>query len=64
MPNVFVDISATLDKKVEALKVYHDEIRECPHPRSPEVLRAIALRWGSVAGCPAAEAFELIRKIS
>ena len=63
MPNVFVDISATLDKKVEALNAYHSEIREYPHPRSPEVLRAIALRWGSIIGCEAAEAFELIRAI-
>ena len=63
MPNVFVDISDTLDKKIEALKAYLGEIRECPHPRSPEVLRAIALRWGSVVGCQAAEAFELIRAV-
>jgi len=63
MPNVFVDISDTLNKKIEALKTYHGEMREYPHPRSPEVLRAIALRWGSVAGCQAAEAFELIRVV-
>jgi len=63
MPNVFVDISATLDKKIEALKAYSCELREYPHPRSPEVLRALALRWGSAAGGEAAEAFELIRAI-
>ena len=34
-----------------------------PHPRSPEALRAIAMRWGSVAGFQAAEAFELIRSL-
>jgi len=61
MPNVFVDISDTLDKKIEALKTYRGEIREYPHPRSPEALQAIASRWGSVAGYQAAEAFELIR---
>ena len=63
MPNVFVDISDTLDKKIEALKAYNGELREYPHPRSPEVLRAIALRWGSATGCRAAEAFDLIRSI-
>lgn len=63
MPTVFVDISQTFDKKIAALKAYQGEIREYPHPRSPEALRAIAMRWGSAVGCQAAEAFELIRLI-
>ena len=63
MPDVFVDIAATLSKKIEALEAYSGEIQESPLPRSPEVLRAIALRWGSVAGCEAAEAFKLIRDV-
>jgi LmbE family N-acetylglucosaminyl deacetylase len=62
-PNVFVDISTTLEAKIEAMQTYESEAREFPHPRSPMALRAIAARWGSVAGCPAAEAFELIRAI-
>ncbi len=63
MPNVFVDITETFDKKIEAFKTYREEIQKYPHPRSPEALRAIALRWGSTVGCEAAEAFELIRAI-
>lgn len=63
MPNVFVDITETLDNKIEALKAYQGEVREYPHPRSPEALRAIAMKWGSTVGCEAAEAFELIRSI-
>ena len=63
MPNVFVDTSETFDKKIEALKAYRGEIRGYPHPRSPEALRAIAMRWGSTVRCEAAEAFELIRAI-
>jgi LmbE family N-acetylglucosaminyl deacetylase len=62
-PNVFVDISETLDAKIEAFSRYETEIREFPHPRSPEAVRAAAQRWGSVAGCEAAEAFELLRSI-
>ena len=62
-PNVFVDISATLETKVQALALYESEARPFPHPRSPEVLRAIARRWGSVVGMKAAEAFELLRAI-
>lgn len=62
-PNVFVEIASTLEKKIAAMECYESEAREFPHPRSPEALRAIATRWGSVAGCAAAEAFELVRAI-
>ena len=62
-PNTFVDIGATLERKVEALRCYEGELRTFPHPRSAEGLRSSARRWGSVAGVEAAEAFELIRAI-
>ena len=61
--NVFVDISATLDTKIAALECYDTEVRPFPHPRSAEAVRAAAMRWGSVAGCRAAEAFELVRML-
>jgi LmbE family N-acetylglucosaminyl deacetylase len=61
--NVFVDIAGTLHTKVQALALYETEARQFPHPRSPDALEAIARRWGSVVGCQAAEAFELIRAI-
>ncbi|OGZ44124.1 MAG: hypothetical protein A2756_05505 [Candidatus Ryanbacteria bacterium RIFCSPHIGHO2_01_FULL_48_27] len=62
-PNTFVDIGSTLEKKIKAMAMYEGEARPFPHPRSPEALRAGALTWGSVAGLPAAEAFQLIREI-
>lgn len=62
-PNVFVDIAQTLETKVTAMECYDTETRKFPHPRSPEAVRAIAMRWGSVAGFQAAEAFELIRSL-
>ena len=62
-PNVFVDIAGTLETKIAALACYDTELRAFPHPRSAEALRAIATRWGSVAGLQAAEAFELIRSV-
>jgi N-acetylglucosamine malate deacetylase 1 len=62
-PNVFIDVTATLDVKIAALACYDTETRNFPHPRSPEALRAIAQRWGSVVGCHAAEAFELVRSV-
>lgn len=62
-PNVFVDISRTIDAKLDAMQCYTMEQRAFPHPRSPEALRAIAQRWGSVAGVQHAEALELIRSL-
>ena len=62
-PNVFVDISTTLETKVKAMKVYSSEVRYAPHPRSSEMLQAVAKRWGSVIGIEYAEAFELIRAV-
>jgi len=62
-PNVFVDITKTLENKVEAMQFYTSEARSFPHPRSPEALRAIAYRWGSTVGLKAAEAFQLIRYV-
>jgi len=62
-PNVFVDVTSTIDTKIAAMACYETESREFPHPRSPEALRAIATRWGSVVGCAAAEAFELVRAV-
>jgi LmbE family N-acetylglucosaminyl deacetylase len=62
-PNTFFDVSETLDLKIEAMLAYASEARPFPHPRSGEALAAIARRWGSVAGCVAAEAFQLIRAV-
>ena len=62
-PNVFVDVAGTIEVKIAAMACYETEVRPFPHPRSPEALRAIATRWGSVAGCRSAEAFELVRSV-
>lgn len=63
IPNLFVDISKTLNKKIEALKAYKGEIREYPHPRSPKALKTIAERWGSSVGLRYAEAFVVVREV-
>ncbi len=59
-PSVFYDIEETLERKIQAMKLYESESNPFPHPRSSEALYAYAKRWGSVVGCQAAEAFELI----
>jgi len=64
VPNFFVDISAHLDKKLQALNAYQEEIRPAPHPRSVSSIEAL-VRWrGATVGCVAAEAFSVIRMIT
>lgn len=62
-PNIFYDVSKTVDAKINAMKLYGTELRKFPHPRSKEAIIASVKRWGSVAGFKAAEAFELLRSI-
>lgn len=59
-PNLMIDITSQLNAKTRALQAYEYEIRKSPHPRSKEMTEAVAKRWGSLSGYPAAEAFEII----
>jgi LmbE family N-acetylglucosaminyl deacetylase len=62
-PNHFVDIGATLDAKMAALKAYCGEMRRWPHARSYEAVEHLA-RWrGATIGCTAAEAFVIGRDV-
>jgi LmbE family N-acetylglucosaminyl deacetylase len=63
-PNVFVDITKTIDSKLKAISCYKTELRKPPHPRSLLRLISRAQYWGQVSGTDLAEAFELIRKIN
>lgn len=63
VPNLYIDISETLDAKLAALEVYSRELRSFPHPRSKRGVEALA-RWrGVTAGVSAAEAFIIGREI-
>lgn len=62
-PQVFFDIAGHLETKIAAMQIYESEARSFPHPRSPEAIRAAAMRWGSASGVAAAEAFQLVREI-
>ena len=62
-PGHFVDVSTTLEAKIEAMELYASEARPFPHPRSPESLRALARKWGTAVGRDAVEAFEVVRRI-
>jgi len=63
-PNVFVDVSQSLEAKLQAMSCYAGELREHPHPRSLRALRASAASWGPVAGLAAAEPFRLVRRVA
>lgn len=62
-PNVFMDAAGTIETKIKALAEYESECRAFPHPRSPEALRTLARRWGTVVGLEYVEAFELVRSV-
>ena len=63
IPNVFVDISGYMDKKLEIMKVFDSEIAEHPFPRSIRNLKALATLRGATAGCEYAESFVLLKEI-
>lgn len=62
-PNVFIDISSYLEKKLDILTCYASELGSFPFPRSAETIRALAALRGATAGCTAAEAFMLLKEI-
>jgi LmbE family N-acetylglucosaminyl deacetylase len=63
VPRRYVDVAATLSKKLAALRCYGSEMRPFPHARSYEGIRALAARRGSEAGVRAAEAFDVLREV-
>jgi len=62
-PNVFVDVSKVMKKKISAIKKYKGEIQKFPHPRSVEAIINRAKFWGSKIGFKNAEALLLIREL-
>jgi N-acetylglucosamine malate deacetylase 1 len=62
-PNRFVAIEKTLGRKLDALRAYHVEMRDFPHPRSYETVEALAKLRGSTVGLAAAEAFTVLREV-
>jgi LmbE family N-acetylglucosaminyl deacetylase len=62
-PTMFSEIGDALERKIAALACYEEELREPPHPRSVEAVRALATFRGAQAGLLCAEAFQLIRSV-
>lgn len=62
-PNCYIEISpANLEAKISAMQAYKGEARPDPHPRSREVLQALAKVRGSESGFYFSESF-MIQKI-
>ena len=63
VPNVFVDISEFMDKKIELMNIYESEMGEHPFPRSERNIRALGTLRGATCGCDYAESFVLLKEI-
>jgi len=62
-PTVYVDVTDTLQRKLDAMSCYASELRPAPHPRELGALAVRAQYWGSVVGLPAAEPFACLRSV-
>lgn len=62
-PNYFVDVTAHMECKLNALRHYDIEMRDFPHPRSYEGIEYLGRLRGMSVGVPYAEAFEIIRRV-
>lgn len=63
LPNVYVHVARTIDKKKLAMRYYENEARPYPHPRSVEGIEYTARRRGLEVGLDYAEAFCLVRRV-
>jgi N-acetylglucosamine malate deacetylase 1 len=59
-PNVFIDISKFIDKKINIMKIYKSEITSHPFPRNEKAIRSLAIIRGSQSGYFSAESFNLV----
>ncbi|EAI2991774.1 PIG-L family deacetylase [Campylobacter lari] len=62
-PDVFYDISSTLDLKLKAMSYYDSELKAFPHPRSLEGIELNAKYNGMRVGLKYAEVFKCVKII-
>lgn len=60
--NVYYDVRDYLDLKQKAITCYETETRPYPNPRSPEGIKALAMKRGMEVGLHYAEGFMLVRE--
>jgi len=61
IPNIFVDVTSTINAKINAMHCYSTEQPKYPHPRSDKGIRSLASMRGSQSGVEYAEGFKIIR---
>jgi LmbE family N-acetylglucosaminyl deacetylase len=62
-PDVFVDISQTVETKLQALACYRSQVDDFPHPRSLDAVRAYARACGASVGLHYAEPYAGLRTV-
>lgn len=63
-PNWFVDVTDTLDTKLDAMRLYESQLADGIPARSIQAITALARFRGSIVGLDAAEAFCIIRDLA
>jgi LmbE family N-acetylglucosaminyl deacetylase len=63
IPNMFVDITNFIERKIEIMNIYKSETGTHPFPRSERNIRALATFRGATAGCEYAESFTILKEI-
>lgn len=61
-PNVYVDISDTISKKLKALSIHRSQLETYPGCRCKEAIENLSIYRGTQSGMEAAEAFSVIRR--
>ncbi len=62
IPDVWVDITSTLQTKLDAMACYKSEVRPYPHPRSLDALANRSAAWGNQCCMEHAEVFMTVRR--
>ena len=63
IPNVFVDVSKQMARKVEILQSYQSEVMDYPYIRSSDSIRALSRYRGAQINVEFAEAFMMLKSI-
>ena len=61
--NMYINAAGYVDKKLKALRVYSEEMRDYPHSRSYKNIKNLMRCWGSEVGLEYAEKFQLMRQV-
>jgi LmbE family N-acetylglucosaminyl deacetylase len=62
-PAFYVDIADAIEDKLEGVRLYATQLRDPPHIRSVENVRALAYLRGSEIGVDYAEAYTVLRSV-